>query len=57
IGYDNAAQIAKKAHRDGSSLRDAALSMVGVLTAEQFDRWVDPRHMLSPQADVNDAED
>jgi fumarate hydratase class II len=39
IGYDKSAAIAKKAHKDGSSLRDAALSS-GYLTGEQFDAWV-----------------
>ena len=39
IGYDKAAQIAKKAHRDGSTLREAALAL-GHVTAEQFDQWV-----------------
>ncbi|MCW5627942.1 MAG: class II fumarate hydratase [Rhodoferax sp.] len=49
IGYDRAAQIAKKAHHDGSSLRDAALAL-GTVSAEQFDRWVDPQQMLAPEA-------
>ena len=44
IGYDKAAFIAKKAHRDGSSLRDAALAS-GYVTAEQFDQWVVPGNM------------
>ncbi|MCE1238598.1 MAG: class II fumarate hydratase [Azonexaceae bacterium] len=44
IGYDKAAQIAKKAHQDGSSLREAALAL-GHLTAEEFDRWVVPANM------------
>ncbi len=39
IGYDKAAQIAKKAHKDGTSLREAALA-TGFVTAEQFDQWV-----------------
>jgi fumarate hydratase class II len=47
IGYDRAAQIAKHAHRHGSSLREAALT-VGGLSAEQFDAWVDARRMLGP---------
>ena len=47
IGYDRAAQIAKHAHTQGCSLRDAALSLGGV-TAEQFDQWVDARRMLGP---------
>jgi len=44
IGYDKAAFIAKKAHKEGSSLRDAALAS-GHVTAEQFDAWVVPSHM------------
>ncbi len=39
IGYDKAAQIAKKAHKEGSSLREAAVAS-GHLTGEQFDQWV-----------------
>ncbi|MDR7295245.1 fumarate hydratase class II [Pelomonas aquatica] len=45
IGYDRAAQIAKKAHKDGSSLREAALAL-GHVTAEQFDAWVVPGRMV-----------
>jgi fumarate hydratase class II len=45
IGYDNAAAIAKKAHADGTSLRDAALAL-GLVTAEQFDAWVRPDAMV-----------
>ncbi|MDG0855556.1 class II fumarate hydratase [Roseateles puraquae] len=45
IGYDKAAQIAKKAHKDGSSLREAALAL-GHVTAEQFDAWVVPGAMV-----------
>ena len=41
IGYDKAAQIAKKAHAEGTTLREAAIAS-GHLTAEQFDEWVDP---------------
>ena len=44
IGYDKAAFIAKKAHRDGGSLRDAALAS-GYVTAEQFDQWLVPGNM------------
>ncbi len=44
IGYDKAAEIAKKAHREGSSLRQAALAL-GYVTAEQFDAWVRPEAM------------
>ena len=45
IGYDKAAFIAKKAHRDGSTLRDAAIAS-GHVTAEQFDQWVVPAAMV-----------
>jgi fumarate hydratase class II len=49
IGYDKAAQIAKKAHKEGSSLRDAALAS-GYVTGEQFDRWVVPGDMVGAKA-------
>ncbi|HRN77596.1 class II fumarate hydratase [Ottowia sp.] len=45
IGYDKAAQIAKKAHAEGLSLREAALAS-GHLTADQFDAWVRPQDMV-----------
>ncbi len=45
IGYDKAAFIAKKAHREGSSLRAAALAS-GYVTGEQFDQWVVPEKMV-----------
>ncbi|MEJ2767711.1 class II fumarate hydratase [Mycetohabitans sp. B46] len=45
IGYDKAAQIAKKAHHEGTTLKTAALTL-GYLTAEQFDEWVQPRNMV-----------
>ncbi|MES3011096.1 MAG: class II fumarate hydratase [Pseudomonadota bacterium] len=44
IGYDKAAQIAKEAHKEGSSLREAAIAS-GHVTAEQFDAWVIPAQM------------
>jgi fumarate hydratase class II len=47
IGYDNAAKIAKKAHKDGSTLKEAALAL-GLLTAAQFDEWVDAKKMTEP---------
>ena len=47
IGYDKAAAIAKRAHKEGSSLRDAALAS-GYLTAGQFDQWVVPENMVGP---------
>ena len=45
IGYDKAAAIAKKAHKDGSTLREAALSS-GFVSAAQFDEWVRPENMV-----------
>jgi fumarate hydratase, class II len=45
IGYDKAAQIAKKAHKEGTTLREAALAL-GYVTAEQFDQWVRPEAMV-----------
>jgi fumarate hydratase class II len=47
IGYDAAAQVAKKAHADGTSLRDAAIAL-GLVTAEQYDAWVRPERMTRP---------
>ena len=47
IGYDKAAEIAKKAHREGSTLREAALGL-GYVSAQDFDRWVRPEAMLGP---------
>jgi len=47
IGYDNAAKIAKKAHKDGSTLLDAALAL-NLLTAEQFKEWIVPVSMIEP---------
>jgi fumarate hydratase class II len=44
IGYEKAAEIALTAHREGTSLRDAALRL-GHVSAEDFDRWLDPRAM------------
>ncbi|CAO3686396.1 hypothetical protein G6F70_008686 [Rhizopus microsporus] len=46
IGYDKAAQCAKKAHKEGTTLKEAALSL-GYLTSEQFDQWVRPENMIS----------
>lgn len=44
IGYENAAKIAKKAHKENKSLRQAAIES-GLVTNEQFDLWVDPKKM------------
>ncbi len=45
IGYENAAKIAKKAHNENRTLRESALEL-GLVTAEQFDEWIDPSKML-----------
>ena len=45
IGYDKAAQIAKKAHKDGTTLKAAALAL-GHVTDQQFDEWVRPQDMV-----------
>ncbi len=47
IGYDKAARIAKKAHEEKITLRDAALTL-GYVSAGQYDEWVDPKKMLGP---------
>jgi fumarate hydratase class II len=45
IGYENAAKIAKKAHKENKTLREAAVEL-GLLTSEQFDEWVRPEKMV-----------
>jgi fumarate hydratase class II len=45
IGYENAAKIAKKAHKENKTLREAAVEL-GLLTSEQFDQWVVPGNMV-----------
>jgi fumarate hydratase class II len=45
IGYDKAAKIAKTAHKEGTTLKEAALKL-GFLTSEQFDQWVRPEQMV-----------
>jgi fumarate hydratase class II len=47
IGYDNAAKIAKKAHKEDKTLREAAIEL-GLLTSQQFDEWVRPEEMCGP---------
>merc|ERR1719379_2836084 len=47
IGYDKAAQCAKKAHKEGTTLKAAAMAL-GHLTEEQFDTWVRPELMVRP---------
>ena len=48
IGYDKAAAIAKKAHKEHTTLEEAALSL-GYLTKQQFKEWVIPENMLGPE--------
>lgn len=48
IGYDNAAKVAKKAHADGTTLREACIAL-GLLTGEQFDASVRPEEMIGPK--------
>jgi len=45
IGYDNAAKIAKTAHKTGKTLKQTAIDL-GLVTAEQFDQWVKPEEMV-----------
>ena len=47
IGYEKSAKIAKQAHRDGSSLKEAAVAL-GYVTPEQYDQWVVPLEMTRP---------
>lgn len=49
IGYENAAKIAKKAHKEGTTLKEAALEL-GLLTSEEFDQYVRPEEMVHPNA-------
>lgn len=48
IGYDKAAQIAKKAHKEGLSLKESAIQS-GFLTEQQFNEWVKPEDMIGPK--------
>ncbi len=48
VGYDKAAAIAKKAHKEGTTLREAALAL-GHVTAQQYDEWVKPEEMVGPK--------
>jgi len=49
IGYDKAAKIAKTAHKEGITLKEAAVKL-GFVTAEQFDQWVRPEDMVGPKS-------
>ena len=48
IGYEKAAQIAKLAHKEGTTLKESALKL-GYLTEEEFDRYVNPKEMVKPK--------
>jgi fumarate hydratase class II len=48
IGYDNAAKVAKKAHKEHTTLKEAAIAL-GLLTSEKFDAVVRPENMISPK--------
>ena len=48
IGYENAAKIAKTAHKNGTTLREEAINL-GILTGEQFDSYVKPEEMTHPK--------
>ena len=48
IGYDNAAKIAKNAHKKGLTLKQSALELE-IVTEEQFDDWVKPKNMIGPK--------
>jgi fumarate hydratase class II len=47
IGYDKAAKIAKKAYKDGTTLKQAATEL-GFVAPADFDKWVDPKEMTKP---------
>ena len=49
IGYDKAAKVAKQAHKDGSTLKEAAAKLkLPKLTPENFDKWIQPSSMIGP---------
>jgi len=54
IGYDKAAAAAKKAHKEGTTLKEACLKL-GFVTSEQFDKWIRPEQMLGPEKYVPKA--
>jgi fumarate hydratase class II len=49
IGYDKSAEVAKKAHHDNSTLKEACLTL-GYLKADEFDKLVRPEEMLGPKS-------
>ena len=52
IGYDSAATAAKKAHKEGTTLKEACISL-GHLNSEQYDEWVRPENMIGPKKNPN----
>ena len=48
IGYENAAKIAKTAHKNGTTLKEEAVKL-GLLTSDEFDKYVVPEDMISPK--------
>ena len=51
IGYENAARIAETAHREGITLKEAAVK-TGLLSEAEFDRFVQPEKMVGPKREV-----
>ena len=47
VGYDNAAKIAKKAHKNGTTLKEEAIKS-GLITEKEYNKIVDPKKMISP---------
>ena len=48
VGYDNAAKIAKKAHKNGTSLKEEAIKS-GLITEKEYTKIVNPKKMIGPQ--------
>jgi len=48
VGYDNAAKIAKKAHKNGTTLKEESIKS-GLITEKEYDSIVDPKKMIKPQ--------
>jgi fumarate hydratase, class II len=51
IGYDRASEIAKAAHANGTTLKEAAVAS-GYVTTEQFDAWIVPKDMVGPNKKI-----
>jgi fumarate hydratase class II len=48
VGYDNAAKIAKKAHKNGTTLKEESIKS-GLIAEKEYDKIVDPKKMIGPQ--------